>query len=104
VKYYTFVTFLLPHHLSNPFFPLRTSTGQTPVPILMVDGSNDASLLKENPFGYGMVKKYVQGVCDPQNRRFFDRVGKSQPKLKRSITFERHVLATFYDVSLGGIF
>jgi hypothetical protein len=33
-----------------PFF--RTSTGRKPEPMMMVDGSNDASLLKEVSFWY----------------------------------------------------
>ena len=65
VKYYTFCPFLT-HHLSHPFYFLRTSTGRTPEPILMVDGSNDASWLKEVPYGYANNEKIHSGGLRPQ--------------------------------------
>ena len=37
----------------------------------MVDGSNDASWHKEVPFGYANDEKFIKGVYDPKNRRFF---------------------------------
>ena len=37
----------------------------------MVDGSNDASWHKGVSFGYVNDEKYIKGVYDPKNRRFF---------------------------------
>jgi len=51
---------LLNHNPSIPsLFFLRTSTGRTPGPMLMVDGSNNAYWPKEVPFGYADVKKIL---------------------------------------------
>ena len=76
-------------HLSSHLFPslespfvLRTSTGRTPEPIMMVDSSNDAFWLEEVPFGYAHDKKNTwRGSTNPKTLAFFDPVGESQPKL-----------------------
>jgi len=49
----------VPFEITIPFYFLHTSTGQTPGPMLMVDGSNDASWPKEVPFGYADAKKIL---------------------------------------------
>ena len=80
----------------HPIFFLRTSTGRTPEPIVMVDGSNDASRHKKVPFGYAKDEKmHLGGLRPPKPSLFFDPVGKSQPKLWWSITFKRYDLATY---------
>ena len=61
----------LPFHPFPSRFFLRTSTGRTPEPILMVDGSNDASWHKEVPFGYANNEKDIQGSTAPQTVAFF---------------------------------
>jgi len=59
---------------------LCPSTGRTPGPMLMVDGSNDASWPMEVPFWYVDARKILLGVYDHLIRRIFDAVGKSRLK------------------------
>jgi len=69
------------HNPSIPsLFFLRTSTGRTPGPMLMVDGLNDASWPKEVPFEYVDAKKILLGGLWSQNCQFFDSVGNSHLK------------------------
>jgi len=71
----------LNHHPSILFlFFLHTSTGQTPGPMLMVDGSNGASWLKEVSFGYEDANKILLGVHDSKTVELFEAIGKSQLK------------------------
>ena len=66
-----FCHFLTSFSSQPSLFFLRTSTGRTPEPMLMVDGLNDASWLKEVPFGYANVEKIHSGGLRPQKLPLF---------------------------------
>ena len=82
-------------HLSHPFF----SCARPQVERLNQSWWLMAETTRLDPrkclLSMRIRRKYIQGVYDPKNFRFFDIVGKSQAKHERSITLKQHVLATY---------